>query len=321
MQPKFIISIDLGGTKILTALINAKNEIKARIKVPTVIDKGKEALVASIAQSVKQIMAENEISERDVKAVCLGTPGTVNPYTGIIGSAPNLGIKNYNIKEALLNHISIPVLVENDVNLAGLGIKKMEMKDQINNMLVVFIGTGIGSALFFDGKIYRGSSFYAGEIGHIRVDAKGNLSTSKQSTTFELSSARPAIVKAIKKDLRKGKKSILSEYKSPKKALKSKGLAAALQKGDPLVTKYIAKSADTIGTVLGSMTTFLNLDTIVIGGGVIEAMHAYMMPRIKSSFKSSVLTEPGRGVKIFATKLGDDAALYGGVALAEEFLS
>ncbi len=321
MQPKFIISIDLGGTKILTALINSKNEIVARIKIPTDAEKGTEFLVASVAQSVKQIMAENEISERNVKAVCLGVPGTVNPYTGIISSAPNLRIKNFNIKEAMLGHLSVPVLIENDVNLAGLGIKKMEMKDQINNMLVVFVGTGIGSALFFDGKIYRGSSFYAGEIGHIKIDEKGNLSSSKLSTTFELSSARPAIVKAIKKDLRKGKKSLLSEYKSSKKALKSKGLAAALKKGDPIVTKYISKSSNTIGTVIGSMTTFLNLDTIVLGGGIIEAMHAFMMPRIKTAFKDSVLTDPGRGVKIFATKLGDDAALYGGIALVEEFLS
>jgi len=321
MNPRFIISIDLGGTKILTALIDSKNQIISRLKIPTDLEKGKHGLVASISQSVKQIMSENEISERNVKAVCLGVPGTVNPFTGLIGSAPNLGLKNFNIKEAMLDNISIPVLIENDVNLAGLGIKKMELKDKINNMLVVFIGTGIGGALFFDGKIYRGSTFFAGEIGHMRVDPKGNLAAGSKSSTFELSAARPAIVKAIKRELNKGKKSVLNEYKSPKKALKSKGLAYAIKKKDPVTTKYLAKSCETIGTIIGSVTTLLNLDTIVLGGGVVEAMSEFMVPKIKSAFKNAVLEDPGKGVKIFATKLGDDAALYGGIALAEEFLS
>jgi glucokinase len=319
MNRKFIISIDLGGTKILTALINSKNEIISRVKIPTVITKGKEGLVNCIVKGVKQILVENEISENNIKAICLGVPGTVNPYTGLIGTAPNLGVRNFNIKEALLKRIEIPVLIENDVNLAGLGIKKVELKDEMNNALVVFVGTGIGGAFFFDGKIYRGSSFFAGEIGHIRVDAKGNFSTSQNSTTLESSAARPAIVEAIKKDLRRGKRSLLKEYKSPKKILKSKGLAMALKKGDPLATKYISKACNTIGTAIGSITTLLNLDTIVIGGGVIEAMGDYMLPKIKAAFKEAVLKDPGKGVKIFATKLGDDAALYGGIALSEEF--
>ena len=321
MNQKYIITIDLGGTKILTALIDSKNKIVSRLKIPTDMENGKQGLVSSIAESVKNIIAENEISQKDVKAVCLGVPGTVNPYTGLIGSAPNLGIKNYNIKEAMLDHITIPVLIENDVNLAGLGIKKIELKDKINNMLVVFVGTGIGGALFFDGKIYRGSTFFAGEIGHLLVDSKGSFSSSDKSTTLELSAARPAIVKAIKRDLRKGKKSILNEYKSPKKALKSKGLAYAVTHEDPLTTKYISKACKTIGTVIGSVTTLLNLDTVVLGGGVVEAMDEFMIPQIKSAFKQAVLEEPGKGVKIFATKLGDDAALYGGIALAEEFLN
>ena len=118
MNQKYIITIDLGGTDM---------------------ENGKQGLVSSIAESVKSIIAENEISQKEVKAVCLGVPGTVNPYTGLIGSAPNLGIKNYNIKEAMLDHITIPVLIENDVNLAGLGIKKIELKDKINNLMERFI--------------------------------------------------------------------------------------------------------------------------------------------------------------------------------------
>ncbi len=321
MPKNYIISIDLGGTKILSALIDGNNKIRSKEKIPTELINGKEGLVNSIVQSVKKVMKENEVSEREIKAISLGVPGTVNPYTGMISNAPNLGIKNFNIKEALLKHFSIPLLIENDVNLAGLGIKKFETGDETNNMLVVFVGTGIGGALFFDGKIYRGSTFFAGEIGHMKVNSKGNLLSKDKNSTFELLSSRTAIVRDIKKELKNGKKSILKEYESPKKLLKSRGLALAVKKSDPLAVKYVSKAAVTIGTVLGSLVTLLNLDTIVLGGGVFEAMGDFMIPKVRKAFNKSVLPEPGKAVKIVQTKLGDDAAIYGGIALAEEFIN
>lgn len=320
MASKFLISVDFGGTKILSALIDSQNQIVSRVKIPTETEKGAEYLVESVAASVEQILNENNLKESDIKAVCMGVPGTVNPYSGEIGSAPNLGIKNFNIKKALEEKISIPVLIENDVNLAGLGIKKFELSTDMKNILVVFIGTGIGGALFFDGKLYRGSSFFAGEIGHMLVEPKGELATSSNRQTFELTASRTAIVRDIRRGLNNGKKSMLKEFKSPKKQLKSKVLSDAVLNEDPLATKYAGKAATAIGTVLGSITTLLNIDTIVLGGGVIEAMHEFMIPKIKKAFKESVLAEPGKHVKIFETKLGDDAALYGGITLAEEFL-
>ncbi|MEW6507304.1 MAG: ROK family protein [Bacteroidota bacterium] len=321
MTKSYIISIDLGGTKILSALIDSKNQIISKEKISTNLMNGKEGLVDAIVESAKRIMTSNEVSEREIRAICLGVPGTVNPYSGLISNAPNLGIKNFNIKEALLKYFSIPLLIENDVNLAGLGIKRFEFDNKGNNMMVVFVGTGIGGALFFEGKLYRGSTFFAGEIGHIKVNGLGNLLSKDKNRTFESLASRTAIVRDIKRELNKGKKSILKEYKQPAKILKSRGLALAVRKGDALAIKHVNKSAVTIGSVLGSLTTLLNLDTIVLGGGVIEAVGDFMLPKVKKAFKKSVLPEPGKAVKITKTKLGDYAALYGGVSLAEEFLS
>jgi len=320
MASRYLISVDLGGTKILSALIDSRNKIVSKVKIPTETEKGGKYLVESVAASVRQILNENNLKERDIKAVCMGVPGTVNPYSGEIGTAPNLGIKNFNIKKELGEKISIPVLIENDVNLAGLGIKKFELNADKKNILVVFIGTGIGGALFFDGKLYRGSSFFAGEIGHMLVEPKGELAASSKRHTFELTASRTAIVRNIRRGLKKGRKSILKEFQSPTTLLKSKTISEAVLKEDPLAIKYVGKAAKAIGTVLGSITTLLNVDTIVLGGGVIEAMHGFMIPKIKTAFKEAVLEEPGKNVNIFATKLGDNAALYGGIALAEEFL-
>jgi len=320
MASRYIISVDFGGTKILAALIDSKNHIISRVKIASDVDKGREYLIESIADSVKKILKEQALKKNRIKAVCMGVPGTVNPSTGLIGVAPNLRIKNFNIKRALEKKIGIPVLIENDVNLAGLGIMNFEVDQSVKNALVVFIGTGIGGALFFDGKLYRGSSFYAGEIGHMLINHEGSLLVKGRKSTFESLASRTAIVKEIKRELSKKKRSFLYSYRSPKKILKSKVLAEAVKKKDPLAVKYVSYASEIIGTVLGSIATLLNIDTIILGGGVIEAMGGFMLPIIKTSFKEAVLKEPGKFVKIKTTELGDDAALFGGIALAHEFL-
>ena len=318
MNKQYVITIDLGGTKILTALINKNKTIVDKIKVPTDSNKGANYIVECIAQSVKELLQKTKVDQKEIIALSLGVPGTVNPESGIISIAPNLNIKNYNIKDALQKHFNIPVLLENDVNMAGLGIKIYEYNNEVNNMLVVFIGTGIGGALFFNGNLYRGSSFFAGEIGHMKVNKNGSLST-ESDLTFENLASRTAIVNSILKREKK-EKSVLKKLIDNGEKIKSKSLAKAISVKDKLVIEEMDKACQIIGTVLGSITTLLNIDKIVLGGGVVEANEKYMVSKIKKAFKKSVFSSCGKIVEIKATKLGDDAPLYGGLALAEEFI-
>ena len=212
MKKDYVISVDLGGTKILACLVSTDQKILGRVKEITEISKGNDHLINIIAGAINKLLSENSIKEDQVKAIGMGVPGTVNPETGILAYAPNLGIKDFNFKKALQNHFNIPVLLENDVNLWGLGILYHEFNNEAKNMLVVCPGTGIGGALIFNGKLYRGSSFYAGEIGHMLVNNKGMLNTNLKSKTFEEIASRTAIVKAINKDMKKGKESNIIDF-------------------------------------------------------------------------------------------------------------
>ncbi len=320
MQSKNIITVDLGGTKILSAMLGENNSIIESVKQETNANKGADAIVKDIADSVSELLKLTKKKETDIKSICLGVPGTVNPFTGMIGFAPNLNIKDYNIKNTLQKYFDIPVLIENDVNIAALGIAKFEFNGKAKNMLVVFVGTGIGGGLIFEGKLYRGSSFYAGEIGHIKVDKNGKLNFDEESSTFEKQASRTAVVESIISDIKDGKESSLKKFVLANKKIKSKALANAVKEDDKLTIKHLSRSCKIIGSVLGSITTLLNIDTIVLGGGVIEAMGEWMIPKIQESFYSTVLPEPGKEVRIVETKLGDDAPLYGGYLLTEEFL-
>lgn len=319
-KSEYIITIDLGGTKILSALLNSENKIIGRIKQPTDATKGANFIVKSIVESIDKLLSNHAVSKKEIKAISMGVPGTVNPKSGILAKAPNLGITDFNIKAALQKSFNIPVLLENDVNLAALGIKKVEFDNNVNNMLVIFVGTGIGGALIFNGNIYRGSNFFAGEIGHVKVSNKGEFSSRKKSKVFEELASRTAIVNSIKGKIENGKVSNILEF-AKKGKIKSGALAKSYASNDKIVVKEINTAFGIIGSVLGSITTLLNIDTIVLGGGVVEAMGESVLPIVKKNFSQSVLNVIGKDVKIVTTSLGDDAPLYGGIALVEEFIN
>lgn len=322
MQEKFIISVDMGGTKILASVINSKKGIIARYKKPTNIEAGPKTYVKDIAEIVSRVVQNSKIKKSSIAAVCLGVPGSVNPITGVIGLAPNLKLKNFQMKSRLEKLISYPILMENDVNLGALGIKNFGVGKKSTNMLAVFVGTGIGGGIIIDGKIYRGHNFVAGEIGHMLVQKNGPKCGCGKKGCFEALASRTAIVNNIINDVKKGKKkSVLFDLIKSNQRIKSGALKNAVAKSDKVVVTRINEACETIGDVLGSVANLMNFDMIVLGGGVIEALEDYMMPRIKKEFNNHVLDAAAKGVKIVASKLGDDAAIYGGIALAEEFLN
>ena len=311
----------MGGTKILASVINSQKGIIARLKKPTNIEAGAKSYVKDIADLILKLVENNKLKKQNIAAVCLGVPGSVNPNTGIIGLAPNLGLKNYNMKSKLEKLIPFPVLIENDVNLGALGIKYHGVGKNSKNLLAVFIGTGIGGGIIINDKIYRGKNFVAGEIGHMLVLKNGPKCGCGRRGCFEAVASRTAMVNQIIYDVKKGKKkSVLSSLIKSNQRIKSGALRKAIKSDDKVVTKRITEACVSIGDVLASITNLLNFDMIVLGGGVIEALESFMLPIIKKEFQNHVLGDSAKGIKIIASRLGDDAAIYGGLALAEEFL-
>jgi glucokinase len=320
LKSNSIVSIDVGGTKILAAVINSKQGIIARAKVATKSDSSEKSYIESLALITKQVISLSGLKGSNIKAVCLGIPGSVNPHTGKIGLAPNLGLKNFFIKKRLQKKIPYPVLIENDVNLGALGIKKFGVGKNSKNILVMFVGTGIGGALIFNGNIYRGTNYMAGEIGHTIIIENGPLCNCGKRGCFEAIASRTAIVRNILADKRTQKKSIINKLVPSGTIIKSGALAEAVKKKDKIVTEHVRKACDVIGMVTANVSNLLNVDTIVLGGGLIEALGDTMVPMIRSSYHKHVLSDAAKGTKILKSKLADDAALYGGIALAEEFL-
>lgn len=320
MVSKYVISVDMGGTKILASVLNTKEGIIAREKKSTNVQEGSAVYISDLVEIIGNVISKAKIKSSQVVAVCIGVPGSVNPYTGNIGLAPNLGLKNFNMKKALQKKIKYPVLIENDVNLAAIGIKNFGVGKRGKNILVVSVGTGIGGGIIINHKIYRGSNFVAGEIGHIPVQNDGPLCGCGRKGCFEAVASRTAVVNKIITDIKSGKRSLLKGFVESGKKIKSGTLKNAVDENDKVVIRRISDACETIGEVLAGLANLMNFDMIVLAGGLIEALDKFMLPLIKTSFDNHVLKDSAYGLKILASKLADDAAIYGGICLAEEFL-
>uniref|UniRef100_A0A7V3E6T5 ROK family protein n=1 Tax=Ignavibacterium album TaxID=591197 RepID=A0A7V3E6T5_9BACT len=321
VEDKYIISVDMGGTKMLASVLNSQKGIISKAKISTDLDKTPNDYVKDIASLVKTVVDDVGLSQTQIVSVCLGVPGSVNPYTGHIGIAPNLGIKNFNVKNSLEKILPYKVLIENDVNLGALGIKHFGVGKDAKNLLAVFIGTGIGGGVIINGELYRGSNFVAGEIGHMLVDKNGPKCGCGRKGCFEALASRTAIVNNIIKDVKKNKKkSLLEKQIKANERIKSRALLNAVQKGDKVVINRMKEAAQITGQVLSSIQNLMNFDMIVLGGGVIEALGKFYIPLIKDEFYKHALEDSSKNLKIVQSKLGDDAAIFGGIALTKEFL-
>ncbi|MBV6445795.1 MAG: ROK family protein [Ignavibacteriales bacterium] len=320
MEPKFVVSLDVGGTKQLAAVVNSESGVRVRLKKQTTAGHSHEAFSRALVELTNEVISLAEIKPEQVAAVAVGIPGSVNMETGVIGLAPNLGLKNYRVREHLKDLLPYPVLVENDVNLAAAGELAFGAAISKKNALVVFVGTGIGSGLIIDGKIYRGSGWVAGEIGHIKVAEKGPKCGCGQVGCFEAVASRTAIVRDISELVKSGKPSTLKSKIEKNKEIKSKVLMKALNSGDKVTIGVFESACKTIGRVLAGVNNLMNFETIILGGGVMEANETFMLPRIVSAFKKYSLDDAAKSVEVVGTDLRDDAAIYGGIALTEEFL-
>lgn len=320
MAVNYVVSVDMGGTKMLASVLNTKKGIIAKEKKPTNVEAGTAVYIKELVELIKSVIVQAAIKPNQVIAVALGVPGSVNPVTGNIGLAPNLGLKDFNIRKALHRKIKYPVLIENDVNLAALGIKYFGVGKDGKNILVVSVGTGIGGGVIINNRIYRGSNFVAGEIGHIPVLKNGPVCGCGRKGCFEAVASRTAIVKKIIADIKNGRRSVLKDFVRTGKKIKSGTLKTAVEKKDKVVLKRLTEAGETIGVVLSGLANLMNFDMIVLAGGLIEALDKFMMPVIKKSFNDHVLKDSAKGLKILPSKLADDAAIFGGIALVEEHL-
>lgn len=314
---KYSIGIDLGGTKILTAIVNKENgEIISSVKKKTKKDKGEEKIVHKIIKSVKEVLESSFIEIEDIDEIGIGAAGQVDRENGIIINAPNLDCKDLNIREKLNNEFNKPILLGNDVEIATIGEMYFGAGKSETDYVCIFVGTGIGSSIVQNGKVRYGATGTAGEIGHIIVDIGGRPCGCGGCGCLEAYASRLAIEKRIIGALKKGRTSDIVNYLVEDKPIKTSMLKKSLENKDELVTQIITEAAEYLASGLASVINFYNPKKIILGGGLINAID-YFYEHSTQIAKVKALPTPAKNIIFEKAKLGDFSGVIGAALLNE----
>lgn len=318
-----IVGVDLGGTKILSGVFTPQLKRMATAKLSTKAERGYDAVVERIDRCVRDAVDEADISLKQVRGIGIGAPGAVDPDTGVVLFAPNLRWKDSPLKRDLEKRLGVPVFAENDGNICTLGVQAVELEGKPQQLVGIFVGTGIGAGIILNGRLHGGFNRTAGEIGHMVLEVGGPKCGCGNRGCFEALASRTAIFRKLSDSIRDGAKSQLSEMLGPGEGiadLKSGDLRKALRKGDKLVEKVIGEAAEYIGIATANIINFLNPEVIVLGGGVMDALQDEMLAIIEATARDYAMTGTADGIRIIASRLGDEAGITGAAVLARQGL-
>ncbi len=316
-----ILGIDLGGTKVLAAVLDHDGQIIAHARAKTRGWRDDEQVFATIARVGHRAIEKAGIDQDQIAAVGIGAPGPIDFDTGYIIETANLKFKNFPLGPRVAEEFGRPTVVENDVNAAVYGEFRAGAAQGASDVLGVFVGTGIGGGLILNGALYRGFSKSAGEVGHIIVKAGGPRCGCGNRGCLEAVASRTAITRDIRKAIKRGYRGAISKSLSRETdQLSGKDLKVAYDSGDELVRKVIHRAARFIGAGVGSLLNLLGLEMVVLGGGVVEAFGDDFLDRIERAAQDTAFEINSKNVKITRAALGDDAGVIGAAMLAREAL-
>jgi glucokinase len=313
---KYLIGVDIGGTNIKLALVDKKARIKGKRTFSTASFKDKRALIGGIVSQIKELISGQGLKKRDIIGVGVGAPGAVDIRTGTVHYLTNIpDWREVPLGDILRDRLGIPVFVDNDVNVMALGEAYFGAGLGAVNMLCVTLGTGVGGGLILDGKLYRGSSYAAGEFGHIPINIDGPKCKCGSWACIEAYAGSGYIVKGVIADIRSGQKTLITKLvKGDLSKITPEIISEADRKNDKFAKKVWMDVGKRIGLGLAGVVNLLNVEKIVIGGGV-AAAGKRLFDSIEKTIKQRAMELPAKTVRIVKAKLGYDSGLIGAATL------
>jgi glucokinase len=316
-----VIGFDLGGTKMLAAVMDRDYKILGRSKKRTRAERGAKECFGRIVATIDGALNDAGVDRKDIAGVGMGSPGPLDPWKGVIIDTPNLGFKNFALKAELEKELKVPVAVDNDVTMGTYGEFHFGAAKGCRHVVGIFPGTGIGGGLVLDGKIFRGLTGCAGEIGHMILDVDGPLCGCGQYGCVESLASRVAVAKeAAAVASRAGSPTIVQKAGTDLSRIKSGLIADALKADEPEITRLVMRSAWYLGVAMANIVNVLSPEMIVIGGGLVEAIGEPYVKAADKSMREHALPFLVRPVKVAEATLGDDAVIMGAARLIRDHL-
>jgi len=312
MKEHVYAGIDVGGTFVKIGLVTKDGEVLSKTQIPSQIDQPAKNMLKRAAQTIHDLLKAQKNCK--LKGVGIGTAGAVNVDEGILYEAPNMpDWKNEPFGEILSDLLGVPVVLDNDANVAAWGEYAYGAGRGSKYMLMVTLGTGVGGGLVLDGKPFRGAIDAGGEFGHVKLDFNGWVCACGCKGCVEAYVGTRGILRQVREGLKKYPDSLLSKV-NPENIMPVDGSMAA-NEGDALAIEVLRQTGEYLGYSLANVVNLLNIQRVVVGGGVAKAGDWILKPAF-DAMKADSMRVPGEIVDLLPAELGNSAGLVGAAWLS-----
>ena len=319
-REQYIVGVDLGGTNIVAGAMTADGSRHLAMRsIPTnsaVGDEGvAERIVGLVEAVILDTMEQNDSSRRDFIGIGVGAPGPLDREKGIVLVAPNLGWKDFPLRQRIQERLHLPTTLDNDANCATFGEWWQGAARGGRNVVGLTIGTGIGGGLILNGALYHGSSDMAGEIGHTTIDLNGRHCKCGNYGCLEAYASGPAIATRAREVLvrEEGESAIPAMVKGRLDDITAQIVYDAATNGDEVAIEIVRDTARYLGAGVANLLNIFNPDIVVVAGGVTAAGDALFVP-LRAEVRRRAFSPAVRAVRIVPGELPGTAGVVGAVA-------
>jgi len=314
-----VLAVDLGGTKIITAIVSVDGQVVAKERSLTLADEGPSSVINRLLEAIDHLLSSKSMDSSQLGCISLAVAGGIDIARGLVTSSPHLpGWHDVPLRDMLKNKYHVATFLLNDASATALGEYRFGVGRGVNNLVLLTIGTGIGGGIIIDGKLYNGPSGSAGELGHMTVDIDGPKCVCGNIGCLETLVSGPVMAGEAVKQINQGASSSLVEMVAGRiEDITAEDIGAAARAGDSLSLKIITEAATYLGIGLVNVVNIFNPEMIILAGGVAELGDLLLDPawRIVKERAFPVSTQV---VRIVTAELGDEAAVRGAAVFALE---
>jgi len=312
-----VLAIDLGGSKIIIAIISDKGEMIAREYCPTLADEGPPAVIDRMLSAIDHLLSLRNIDSSQLNSISIAAAGVIDMEKGIVTSSPSLpGWIDIPLRGIVDEKYKVNTFLINDASAAVLGEHHFGAGKGANNLIYLTVSTGIGGGIIINGRLYFGSSGGAGEIGHTTVDVNGPRCNCGNIGCLEALASGTAVAREAMRRISQGEKSSLTEMVEGKiESITAEKVSLAAQDGDSLALEVISKAASYLGAGTANLVNIFNPEIIIVGGGMAK-MGDLLLDPVRQVVKERAFRLLAQAVRVVPAQLGDDAAVFGAAIFA-----
>jgi len=316
------LGLDLGGTNVKAGVIDATGKLLAKVSEPTNGAAGSERVIETMLQAGKQACEQANLTINDIAGIGIGSPGPINFEQGVIVNAPNLpGFENLPLRQRIADATGRPCVLENDANAAAFGEywAGAGRDKSIRHLLMMTLGTGVGTGMIHDGRLIHGGHDSGAEGGHIIVEPNGRLCGCGQRGCIEAYASASHTANRAREELANSDEpsALRSIYEANPDNITAKAIFEAAEAGDAMALRIIDKTADMLGIACVNFCRVLDPQMIVFAGGMALAGE-FLLTRVRVAFEKHRWNIAPDNVQLVVAGLGNDAGVIGAAAVAAD---